>query len=68
MKYQVTLTFNPDELIATYCDNQGIFIEECDLDLESILEEEVSGWLSSSEIYVLNLEEVIESGLFHSRW
>lgn len=60
MKYKITLIFNPDELIATYCDNQGISTKECDLDLESILEEEVSGWLSSSEIYVLNLEEVTE--------
>ena len=60
MKYSITLTFNPDELITTYCDNQGISLEECDLDIESILEEEVSSWLSSSEIYVLNLEEVKE--------
>ena len=60
MKYSVTLTFNPDELIATYCENTGICIEECDLSVEDILEEEVSGWLSSSEIYVLNLEEVKE--------
>lgn len=60
MKYKITLTFNPDDLIFTYCENTGISIEECDLDIESILEEEVSGWLSSSEIYVLNLEEVKE--------
>ena len=60
MKYKITLTFNPDELLETYAENQGISIEECDLSVEDILEEEVSGWLSSSERYVLNLEEVKE--------
>lgn len=59
MIYSVKLQFDPDDLIQAYCDNQGIPIEECDLDIESILEQEL-GWLDASRVVVLELEEAKE--------
>ena len=60
MKYKVTLTFNPDELIQTFADSQGIPIQDADLSVEEILEQEVSTALDPSKVYVLNVEEVKE--------
>lgn len=68
MKYNVTLTFNPDELLQTFAvssttgeaDNQGIRIQNVDLSVEEILEQEVSSWLDASKVYVLNVKEVTE--------
>jgi hypothetical protein len=59
MMYLVKLQFDPDNLIQAYCDNQGIPIEQCDLDVESILEQEL-GWLDASRVAVIELEEVKE--------
>ena len=50
MKYNVTLEFDPDELIQTFADNQGISIQNVDLSVENILEQEVTGWLDASGI------------------
>ena len=58
MRYLITVTFNPDELLSNYADNQGLSIEDVDLDIESILEEEVSSWLDASGVYVLDVEEI----------
>ena len=58
MKYQVTLVFNPDELLQNFADSQGICIQDIDLSVEDILEQEISTALDASQIYVLSLEEV----------
>ena len=42
----------------TMADNQGLSIEDVDLDVKSILEEEVSSWLDASKVYVLDVEEI----------
>ena len=59
MMYLVKLQFDPDDLIQAYCDSQGIPLEQCDLDIESILEQEL-GWLDASRVTVIDLEEVKE--------
>ena len=59
MIYSVKLQFDPDDLIQAYCDSQGISLEQCDLDVESILEEEL-GWLDASRVAVISLEEAKE--------
>ena len=59
MIYSVKLQFDPDDLIQAYCDGQGIPLEQCDLDIESILEQEL-GWLEASRVAILDLEEVKE--------
>ena len=59
MIYSVKLQFDPDNLIQAYCDNQGIPIEQCDLDVENILEQELTSWLDASGIYVKELEQEV---------
>ena len=56
MRYNVTLTFSPDELLQKFADSQGIPIEDIDLDVEEILEQEISTALDDSRIYVLSVE------------
>lgn len=60
MIYNIKIQFNRDYLIEAYCDNQGISIRDFDLDLESILEQELTGWLENSAIQVKQVEEVKE--------
>lgn len=59
MIYSVKLQFDPDNLIQAYCDNQGIPREQCDLDVENILEQELTSWLDASGIYVKELEQEV---------
>ena len=57
MRYVITVTFNPDDLIQAWADNNDIPIEDVDISVEEILESEASSWLSDSNIYVLRVEE-----------
>ena len=59
MIYSVKLQFDSDDLIQAYCDSQGIPLDQCDLDIESILEQEL-GWLDASRVEILELKEVKE--------
>ena len=58
MRYLITVTFDPDELLSNYADNQGLSIEDVDLNVEDILEQECSSWLDASGVQVLSVEEV----------
>jgi hypothetical protein len=60
VKYNVTLEFDPDELIQTFADNQGISIQNVDLSVENILEQEVPGWLDASGVSVKSIKKVEE--------
>lgn len=60
MRYKIEVTFNPDDLIQAWADNNDIPIEDVDVSIENILESEASSWLSDSNIYVLRVEEIQE--------
>ena len=59
MKYSITVSFSPDDLMSAYCENIGITIEECDVSIEELLETEL-GWLNASGIHVEEVKEVSE--------
>ena len=60
IKYKIEVTFDPDDLIQAWADNNAIPIEDVDVSIEDILESEASSWLSDSNIYVLRVEEIQE--------
>ena len=51
----MTLSFEPDELIQNFADNQGISIEDVELSIEEILEQEIA-WIEMSGISISDLE------------
>lgn len=57
MIYNIKISFCPDELIQTYCENNSINISECELSVEEILEQELC-WLNSSSISVEEVKEL----------
>ena len=57
VRYKIEVTFNPDDLIQAWADNNDIPIKDVDVSVEEILESEASSWLSDSNIYVLRVEE-----------
>ena len=58
MTYLIRVSVNPDQLLQTYADSQGIEIEDLTEDVESILEFEISSWMDASGVYILELQAV----------
>ncbi|MEM7590929.1 MAG: hypothetical protein AAF383_05320 [Cyanobacteria bacterium P01_A01_bin.83] len=57
MTYLIRLSVDPDVLLQTYADGQGIEIKDVTEDIESILQSEINGWMDASGVYILELEE-----------
>lgn len=57
MTYLIRLSVDPDVLLQTYADGQGIEIEDVTEDIESILQSEMNGWMDALGVYILELEE-----------
>ena len=57
MIYLIKVSVNPDVLLQTYADGQGIEIEDVTEDIDSILQSEINGWMDASGVHILELEE-----------
>ena len=57
MNYLIKVSVDPDRLLQTYADAQGIEISDVTEDLETILESEM-GWIALSGVEVIELQAV----------
>ena len=60
MTYLIKVSVNPDRLLQTYADGQGIEIEDLTEDIESVLVSELSSWLDSSGVFVIGNPELLK--------
>lgn len=61
MIYLIKVSVNPDVLLQTYADSQGIEIEDLtEDDVETILISELSSWLDSSGVCVIGSPELLK--------
>ena len=60
MIYLIKVSVNPDVLLQTYADGQGIEIEYLTEDVESVLISELDSWLDSSGVFVIGSPELLE--------
>ncbi|MEM8722454.1 MAG: hypothetical protein AAGE84_24710 [Cyanobacteria bacterium P01_G01_bin.39] len=58
MTYLIRLSVDPDVLLQTYADGQGIEIKDVTENIESILQSEMNGWMDASGVYILELQAV----------
>lgn len=59
MTYLIRVSVNPDQLLQTYADSQGLEIKDLTEDVESILVSEM-GWLDCSGVSVIGNPELLE--------
>ena len=60
MTYLIRLSVDPDVLLQTYADGQGIEIEDVTEDIESILISELNSWLDNSGVFVIGSPKLLE--------
>jgi hypothetical protein len=60
MKFKIIIDTDPDLVISSYQENTGIPTEQIGLTLEEIISEELMGWLISSGIEVIDIQELNE--------
>lgn len=60
MTYLIKVSVNPDVLLQTYADSQGIEIEDLTEDVESVLVSELDSWLDSSGVFVIGSPKLLE--------
>ena len=58
MTYLVKISVDPDRLLQTYADGQGILISDVTEDIESILQSEINSLMDASGVYILELQAV----------
>ena len=58
MTYLIRVSVDPDLLLQTYADSQGIEIKDVTENIESILQSEINGWMDASGVYILELQAV----------
>ena len=58
MTYLIRLSVDPDLLLQTYADGQGIEIKDVTENIESILQSEINAWMDTSGVYILELQAV----------
>ena len=58
MTYLIRVSVDPDQLLQTYADSQGLEIKDLTEDVEGILESELNGWMDASGVYIMELKEV----------
>ena len=59
MTYLIRVSVDPDRLLQTYADSQGLEIKDLTEDVESILVSEM-GWLDCSGVSVIGNPELVE--------
>lgn len=60
MTYLIKISVNPDVLLQTYADGQGIEVKDLSEDVESILVSELNSWLDSNGVYVIGNPQLVE--------
>ena len=58
MTYLIRLSVDPDVLLQTYADGQGIEIQDVTENIESILQSEINSLMDASGVYILELQAV----------
>ena len=58
MTYLIRLSVDPDVLLQTYADGQGIEIKDVTENIESILHSEINGWMDTLGVYILEIQAV----------
>ena len=58
MTYLIRLSVDPDVLLQTYADGQGIEIKDVTENIESILQSEINSLMDASGVYILELQAV----------
>lgn len=60
MTYLIRVSVDPDQLLQTYADSQGIEIKDLTEDVESILVSELDSWLDCSGVSVIGNPKLIK--------
>lgn len=58
MTYLIRLSVDPDLLLQTYADGQGVEIKDVTEDIESILQSEINSLMDASGVYILEIQAV----------
>ena len=58
MTYLIRVSVDPDLLLQTYADSQGIEIKDVTENIESILQSEINSLMDASGVYILELQAV----------